>query len=274
MPLTHAVTLTENVSRWLANSLQPRILHVFDEACNLINERKEVLSVVTAKIGNGPLNLVVKDELSFLENLYAESEICVEGKNLHLGDLTIHTAAAKLWDPRPDWQKLYAQQDRILAQLQRLQITNSRDDVGFQLPDSLIGDLCSAVAKADIMTASKLACHLAGLGIGLTPAGDDYLIGAMHATWILHPPEVALVLAREIAEAAAPLTTSLSAALLRSAAAGEAGIVWHDLLDALISDEALRIQVALDKLLAVGESSGADALAGFARTFQTTMAGV
>jgi hypothetical protein len=274
MPLTHAVTLTENVSRWLANSLQPRILHVFDDACNLINERKEVLSVVTAKIGNGPLNLVVKDELSFSENLHAESRVCFEGKHLHLGDLTIHTAVAKLWDPRPDWQKLYAQRDRILAQQQRLQITNSRDEVGFQLPDSLIGDLCSAVAKADSMIASRLACRLAGLGIGLTPAGDDYLIGTMHAMWILHPPDVALVLAREIAEAAAPLTTSLSAALLRSAARGQAGIVWHGFFDALISDEMLRIQVALNTLLAVGQSSGADALAGFAKTYQTTMAGI
>jgi hypothetical protein len=274
MPTIYAVTLTENVNRWLANSLQPRILHVFDEACNLINERKEVISVVTAKIGNGPLNLVVEDGLSFSENLYAESEISIEGKNLNLGDLTINTAAAELWDPRPNWQKLYAQQDRILAQLQRLQITNSGDDVGFQLLDCLIGDLCSAMAKADIMTASKLACHLAGLGIGLTPAGDDYLIGAMYATWILHPPDVALVLAREIAEAAAQLTTSLSGALLRSAARGEAGIVWHEFFDALISDEMLRIQVALNTLLAVGESSGADALAGFAKTYQTTMAGV
>jgi hypothetical protein len=274
MPPVYAVTLTENVSRWLAHPRQPRMLHVFDEACNLINERKEVLSVVTAKIGNGPLNLVVQDGLSFSENLYAESDVRVEGENLNLGDLTIYTTAAKLWDPRPNWQKLYAQQNRIFTQLQHVQITTYQDRIGLQFPDSLVADLSSALATADIITASKLACHLAGLGIGLTPAGDDFLMGAMHAVWILHPPEVALALAREIAEAAAPLTTSLSAALLRSAAKGEAGIGWHEFLDALISDETLRIQAALDKLLAVGESSGADALAGFAKTYQTTMAGI
>ena len=71
------------------------------------------------------------------------------------------------------------------------------------------------------------------------------------------------VLAEEIAGAAAPLTTSLSAAWLRSAGKGEAGILWHEFFDALIDSDAARIQETMDKILAVGETSGADALAGF-----------
>lgn len=268
-----AVALTENVNRWLADSSQPRILHVFDQACNLINERREVLSIVTTRIGNGPLNLVVEDGLSFSEYLHVESEISVEGENLQLGDLTINTRAAKLWNPRPKWGDLHAQQNRIFTQLQYVQITDYQDRVGTQFSDALITDLSFALARAESTRAVRLACQLAGLGIGLTPAGDDFLMGAMHATWILHPSEVALFLAREIAAATAPLTTSLSAALLRSAARGEAGILWHEFFDALISEEPPTIQVALYKLLAVGESSGADALAGFTKTFQTITAG-
>jgi hypothetical protein len=273
MPIVPAVALTENVNRWLVDFGQLRILHVFDQACNLINERREVLSIVTTRIGNGPLNLVVKDGLSFTEYLNVESEISVEGENLQLGDLTINTTMARLWNPRPKWAELHAQQNRIFTQWQHVQFTDYQDRVGFQFPESLVTDLSVALAKADATTAAKLACQLAGLGIGLTPAGDDFLMGAMHATWILHSPEVALVLAREIADATAPLTTSLSATLLRSAARGEAGIWWHEFFDALISEEPATIQVALHKLLAVGASSGADALAGFAITFQIIMAG-
>ena len=67
MQRIHAIALIENVNDWLVDSGQPRILHVFDEVCNLINEGRDVLPVVTTKIGNGPLTLVVEDGLSFSE---------------------------------------------------------------------------------------------------------------------------------------------------------------------------------------------------------------
>ncbi|HXD12473.1 MAG TPA: DUF2877 domain-containing protein, partial [Anaerolineales bacterium] len=107
---------------------------------------------------------------------------------------------------------------------------------------------------------------LAGLGAGLTPAGDDFIMGAIYAAWILHPFEVARGLAEEITDNAAPLTTSLSAAWLRSAGKGEAGILWHEFLDTLIDENTIQIQAAMDKILAVGETSGADALSGFIGT--------
>jgi hypothetical protein len=37
----------------------------------------------------------------------------------------------------------------------------------------------------------------------------------------------------------------------------------HEFFDALICTDTLRIQKSVDKILAVGETSGADALAGF-----------
>ena len=131
------------------------------------------------------------------------------------------------------------------------------------LPNSLVSALSAALVKADISTAKAVASRLAGLGMGLTPAGDDFIVGALYASWIIHPTNIVRVLAEEIAGAAAPLTTSLSAAWLRSAGKGEAGILWHEFFDALIDSDAARIQETMDKILAVGETSGADALAGF-----------
>jgi len=87
------------------------------------------------------------------------------------------------------------------------------------------------------------------------------------AAWIIHPLEVANVLAKEITNIAAPLTTSLSAAWLRSAGRGEAGALWHHFFDALVSSDLVQIQNAMDKILEVGETSGADALSGFVGAF-------
>jgi hypothetical protein len=293
----HTLSLAPDARNWLANSRHPRILHVFDHACNLINKRGEVLSLVTPQIGNGPFNLLLEKDICFSEHLDIESPITILNDQLTLGDLTINLINAKSWSERPDWNLLYARRDDVHHQLMKLPITNYPKCGGFDtcmicqanhvrcqctppvnhsgllnhryLPiiQSLLSDFTSALVHVDIPTALTITSQLAGLGQGLTPSGDDFIMGAIYAAWIIHPPEIAGPLAREITNIAAPLTTSLSAAWLRSAGRGEAGILWHQFLDTLISAHPVNIQEAMNKILAVGETSGADALAGFIRLF-------
>jgi hypothetical protein len=274
---TDAASITLVARDWLANSRYPRILHIFDRACNLINERREVLSIVGPQIGNGPFNLVLENNVFFPEHLNFQSQVSRSVNQLTLGDLSIHTADAKLWVPRPDWESLHTKKNEFLNQIISLQATLS--DAGGKpgnpltatLPvtnyQSLISDLCSALAIVDLSSTLKIASKLSGLGAGLTPAGDDFILGAIYATWIIHPPEIASVLAKGITNAAAPLTTSLSAAWLRSAGKGEAGILWHAFFESLLAGNQVETQYQVARLLSVGASSGADALAGFTGTF-------
>lgn len=257
------LSLAPSACYWLVGSRHMRILHVFEHACNLINERREVLSIVTPQIGNGPFNLVIQDEVLFSDHLNLESPISVFPKQLNLGDLTIHTKDAKLWSPRPDWEMLHARRDDILSQLTKLLVTNYQSPISnLQSSNSLI----SAFANADLPSSLTAAQKLAGLGMGLTPAGDDFILGAVLAAWIIHPPEIARVLAKEVTDVAAPLTTSLSAAWLRSAGRGETGVLWHNFFEDLNSADTNAIQESIDKILSVGETSGADALSGFIGT--------
>lgn len=264
-----ALSLAPDVNDWLVNSRHPRILHIFERACNLINERREVLSIVAPQIGNGPFNLVIEDSVFFSEHLDLQSPISNSDVQLRLGDLTINTAGAKLWSPRPDWEGLHAVRTHILKQLT-------------QFSNSPISNLLYSLAIADLPSSLTATQKLAGLGAGLTPSGDDFIIGAIYAAWIIHPPEIARVLALEITQTAAPLTTSLSAAWLKSAGRGEAGTLWHEFFDALISVSRIvadpdggrasptyrtAVQKSVDKILAVGETSGVDALSGFINTF-------
>jgi len=270
----HSLTLAGK--DWLTDSRHPRILHVFDQACNLINARGEVLSVVTPQIGNGPFNLVSENEICFSKHINLQTPISNSLNQLNLGALTLDTANASIWSPLPDWQRLYEKQNDILNQLRSLPLTiyQAHDsDRNFAIfahsypttdnLQSLIANLASAVAAANIPACCTFASQLAGLGIGLTPAGDDFILGAVLAARVIHPPETASSLAKEITNTAAPLTTSLSAAWLRSAGKGEAGILWHHFFDALTAQDPMHLQEALDKINAVGETSGADALAGF-----------
>jgi hypothetical protein len=290
--MTHfldAISFTPDVHRWLANTRQPRILHIFDRACNLINERREVLSIVTPQIGNGPFNLVLENDFCFSEHINLQSQISISSDQLHLGNLTIRTTDVNLWNPGPDWARLHAKKDTILKQLVSQQMQGFSSQHNFsdhkeiassqptllattsaQLPLTnyqAISNLSSAIASANLPSSLSATQNLAGLGIGLTPAGDDFIMGAIYAAWIIHPLEIASALAQEIANTAAPLTTSLSAAWLRSAGKGEAGIVWHEFLNALVAGNTSAIQLQMTKLLSIGHTSGADALAGFVGVF-------
>lgn len=266
-----AISQTPAVNGWIASSCAQRILHVFDHACNLIDERGEVLSIVTPRVGNGPFNLVVENEVCFLDYLNIESPVSISSTQLTPGNLNIHLTDAKLWDPCPDWDMLNASRNQIFDQLKQVPLTNYLKHSDLLILQSLISNLPSALANADISSAQNISSKLAGLGPGLTPSGDDFLMGAIYAAWIIHPHKTASAIAQEIADTASPLTTSLSAAWLRAAGRGEAGIVWHEFLNALLSNGPSRIQETLKNILAVGETSGADALAGFLSVFEALM---
>lgn len=88
---------------------------------------------------------------------------------------------------------------------------------------------------------------LLGRGSGLTPVGDDVLCGYLAAR-PGHPPAVVA----EVERLARRRTTALSAALLACAADGEVLPEYADLVRELAAPA-----VALDRLVAVGHTSGA-----------------
>lgn len=75
MPSINSLSLTPTVNAWLSISRHPRILHVFEHACNLINERREILSIVTQEIGDGPFNFVIEEDILFSGYLDLEAPI-------------------------------------------------------------------------------------------------------------------------------------------------------------------------------------------------------
>ena len=257
----HAISIAPAVYDWLAITRHPRVLHVFDQACNLVNEQREVLSVVTPTIGNGPFNIVVEEPILFSEHLRSESPVAILDSQLRVGNLTIKTKNGTCWSPCPDWELLHDRREDINRQITSFLVPAS------QIPQPLRFSLLSALAHVDISLSKSIASQIAGAGIGLTPAGDDFILGALYATWIIHPLEAARHIANEVVNTAAALTTSLSASWLQSAGRGEAGIRWHEFFSALVHNNPRQIRFTMDQILAIGATSGNEALAGFIDTF-------
>jgi hypothetical protein len=115
----------------------------------------------------------------------------------------------------------------------------------------------------DLPTAAAAAAALAGTGLGLTPSGDDFLIGVMLGVHSALPAAEANAVASVIDEASAGRTNRISRAWMSAAAEGEAIQAWHDLIDSILSLDERSIDRSSRNLIAIGHTSGADGMAGF-----------
>lgn len=232
----------------------------------------------------------------FEAQLRPDSPVAIEPGLLRIGPLGIEHAQAALWNPRPAWERI--DRDRLeerLPELQQLLIEHAPPGSFAPLADpenwewesrrtaqtqpSGMGDdsglivaalhaaltpsrqLVSALQAGDLAAIGQAAERLAGLGGGVTPSGDDYLLGAMQALWALADPEPAQSLTHAIASHAVPHTNLISGAWLKAAERGQAGNEWHVLAVSLASGGP--IGEAAGWLIQRGHTSGADALAGF-----------
>lgn len=172
-----------------------------------------------------------------------------------VGDGTVrigesHVSVVRWWDPKPS---LHQVAPEVLA--------TSALVASELLPCSGYDPLEFALRDGDNFAIRDSLLDLVGHGPGLTPEGDDVLMGvlaglrllgpAVGATWaedLLHHIESILVVV-------APFrTTSLSATLLRHAAAGEVAAPVAEFLQALTGRNELAD--ALDRLRVMGATSG------------------
>ena len=114
---------------------------------------------------------------------------------------------------------------------------------------------------------SNSVISLLGAGEGLTPSGDDFVIGLLLAfkRWgnVLLPGQDLQTLTKTVVDAAYKKTTLLSANLIECAALGQADERLIASLDWLMSDVS-QVSNCLDELLDWGNSSGGDVFVGFA----------
>lgn len=264
----------------LKTGFTAQVLGVFQRACNLVTPGGDVIALVAPQIGDGPLNVVVNGPAALFAEIEAGSPVTLTGQQLRLGNLRIDLKNAAVWEPRPDWDALrhrfaslesglpllwavgcrLAPDNSLLALLGEPPTGTGLAPAVFAIAQKAGKALQAGWAghQAELQTAGR---DLAGLGSGLTPAGDDFLAGTMLWAWLAHPaPDT---FCRPLLQAAAPRTTTLAAAVLRAAAQGECSQPWHRLLAALSEGTNAEIAAAVPKILAHGATSGADTLAGF-----------
>ena len=265
---------------WLGRKPKARVLNAFARSCNLISSDGEIVSFVSAEIGPGPFAVVVGELPDRApepwESITVRSEVQVSENRVQVGELIVVTDGAVLWNPRPIWddvrQDFINRHRQSLAELlasQGLSADRLIPPAEGQLPgfhrsiDSAWRTLALGLKAGDSALCREGARGMAGLGNGLTPAGDDFLMGVFYAMWAKWASPRLRPLLEVMLDAASPRTTALSVTWLRAAARGEAAEPWHRLVEALADSDQGTLQTAAEGILVMGHSSGRDALAGF-----------
>lgn len=123
-------------------------------------------------------------------------------------------------------------------------------------------------AKPGLPPAARLR-DIIGCGEGLTPAGDDILIGTLIALKYTDQEKQFKVLSEWIKAHASALTNRISLAHLHAACKGYAVSLLHNVLNAISTNDATLLQHALTELDHYGHSSGKDALRGVLAVIST-----
>jgi len=140
-------------------------------------------------------------------------------------------------------------------------------DLAIGVPLQRVRALASGLTAGDPRSAIR---GLVGVGNGLTPGGDDIIAGTMVGLRAVGRTVLLQQVRRAVGADVGDRTTAVSADLLRLAAAGQAGTESLALLGALHAARPgirgiSRLDVlhsALDKLLTIGHTSGADLATG------------
>ncbi|MGH2537649.1 MAG: DUF2877 domain-containing protein [Candidatus Promineifilaceae bacterium] len=258
-----------------------QVFQLFDRAASLLTDREELLSLVVGPAKPGPFSLVIRSPAGLKpESLHNRLTIGAPLRSsqgaIYGSNIRIDISQALLWRPALAAHEVVpAAIQPAAAALREVLATAAPDDslAGLvrgradgpyhQQASRAWRDLAAGWRANDPRRLSKGASRLAGLGPGLTPAGDDFLMGCLLASAALGTGRPEAGLAEAVVEAGRGRTNRLALAHLQAAAGGEASWDWHELIGGMAAGDWEDVAKTGRRIAALGHTSGADALTGF-----------
>lgn len=264
----------------LRGPLEPRlqgVVHsVFERVINVAAHEGDLFSLAARDIDNAPSTLIA-DATGFGETgvkpgdqVHARANVITVG-----GRLRIRLDGARVWHAElpgyPDDDA--ALRSNVAWARQQCAHASDHDDRMAQLIARRTSMLRAALMEGDIDSARRHGQALLGLGPGLTPSGDDYLVGLFAVLNMPGSPcaSMACVCAGIVAPAR-ERTHAISVTALVAAAQGRVLQSLSSLMHAMLHRSPDDVRPALERVLAIGSTSGADMVAGLLDGFDVACA--
>jgi hypothetical protein len=243
---------------------------VFTRACNIASGEL-LLTIGTRAVGDGPTTLVLARDGGDLRDRFAVGErVDARDGRIHGPRVELDLANARVWNAVEREALLPSTEIDARARLVRVRLEAHRAAQPNVLDREAAGvaaALADACAALDVARASAQLDRLIGWGEGLTPAGDDFVVGLLAGLDALARGDTERLTFREALArhvvARMHRTTPIAAHALRLAADGAWSARIDRLLAALCGKPGMHdTDAALDELLALGATSGADTASG------------
>lgn len=250
----------------------------FDKVINFTSG-ENFISLVTSEIASGPANIVVNDiDLSTISTLkISQSSLLINENKLKLSPDLLYSSSIKIdsFDPRRFFYSL--------DMFEELVCENARQkSLAFLLDDKRTLHFTSSFEKEVIIRFKKTIKalnenkiieainYIKGVGLGLTPSGDDFIAGLMIGLNLqskLFKTTYKPVLKEIYTNAKSK--NLISNHFLKMAEEGRVDLNFKNLINSLLSNNYLDVYEATLKVLKCGETSGADLAVGFLTCFNT-----
>lgn len=247
--------------------IRGQVHSVFQKALNIIDEENHLYTLLTSEMDDGPLAVTLSlksfEESPFIKDqriLMTREELSIPGHRIPLENASRFSLLFPPYDPSPWCYRLIQETENILER------ENQHGDSPYEravekLLHERLMDLTDAFQKEDedqILSSSK---KLIGLGPGLTPSGDDVLLGMMLVLNLPgNPYEKYLPLFDQVLLEARDETNLLS---FHGLARAREGFVRRNLLDfikAILREK--EIEKEREQVRSIGHTSGQDILLG------------
>jgi hypothetical protein len=249
---------------------------IFNRTVNIQSlETGELYTVACHEIDNGPNTLVIQVDCFNHIDLSINDRVYAENNTLHITNkLAITTDNVAFWESN---MPNYPQNVEILKR----NLTKMRDYIDIygidggikrslntyntfeielsRMLEERTGLLLSGLLNNRMSESIENARNLIGLGPGLTPSGDDFLVGLFTVLNIqkspLHPLKE---FCKEVVKLAKPLTNEISYMALQKASIGKVRESIISLVNSILDGTEEDLILSLNKVLKIGSSSGTD----------------
>ena len=275
-----AVTIDQNL---VGKSWVGKVDSVFNAVCNVTLQNNVVLVLADTSLPMMPNGIAIN---SFRPNksigLQAGQHVECNGHSISIGSTnSIQIKNARCWSGKVAFSKQIDTEEQLHIRWKLLanQVRETLPIVIRKLswhPWFKSGPLCTEITTKTIMLlanypsphsdSEKLLMHMLGLGPGLTPSGDDFIVGYLAASHALGGSYARIKL-NEIDQHLRPqlqmMTTRISGHYLTKALQGEFVESLASLMSSFINSDHYKLKKAIpDAISKNGHSSGLDCCFG------------
>lgn len=248
----------------------------------------ELFTIASRELDNGPNTLII-DTKGFEDVGLVENDIVfVENGLLYIGNkLVISVGNCQMWrSSLPDFPIDLTVVTRNLIKIKEYVDVNGKG--GGVKPDFTSNNFFSKEVSRVLNKQSRLlieelsagrlddalqhATKIIGLGPGLTPSGDDFLVGLFTILNVKGIPfDGCLSFCEKVVEQAKSLTNEISYMALKKASIGKVRESIIQLLSSVFYDNEEKLILSLNKVLSIGSTSGTDIALGLISGLEATI---